>query len=183
MKKSTALFSTIASLALAVSATAASATDFSFVFSGDSAVNGASGMLSAIANGDGSFTATSGTINAFGDVANGSGTLISNPNAPGRATSASGFFNYDNQLFPALDVKLSNDGLLFDIGGAEINIFSDTGTYTIYNNNGSHVNGNFSLSEVAAVPEAATWTMMILGFGMIGAGSRYRRNSTKVAYA
>ncbi len=34
-----------------------------------------------------------------------------------------------------------------------------------------------------AVPEPATWGMMILGFGMVGASSRYRRRSTKVAVA
>jgi hypothetical protein len=182
MKKSTALLSTIASFALAISATAASATDFLFTFSGDSAVNGASGMLSATANGDGTYTATSGTISAFGDVASGTGALIANPNGTAVSNSPSGYFNYDNQLFPDSTVKLTNAGLLFNIGGSEVNIFSDA-SYVIYKNNGANVTGNFSLSEVAAVPEAATWTMMILGFGMIGAGSRYRRNSTKVAYA
>lgn len=182
MKKSTALFSTIASLALAVSATAASATDFSFVFSDNSAVNGASGLLSAIANGDGTYTATSGTISAFGNVASGTGTLIANPHGTAISYSPSGYFYYDNQLFPASAVKLTSAGLLFNIGGSEVNIYSDA-HYVIYKNNGANVVGNFSLSEVAAVPEAATWTMMILGFGMIGAGSRYRRASTKVAYA
>ena len=34
-----------------------------------------------------------------------------------------------------------------------------------------------------AVPEPATWGMMILGFGMIGAGMRYRRKATKVGFA
>jgi hypothetical protein len=33
------------------------------------------------------------------------------------------------------------------------------------------------------VPEPATWAMMLVGFGMIGAASRYRRRSTKVTYA
>ncbi|QQV78924.1 NF038122 family metalloprotease [Sphingomonas aliaeris] len=32
-----------------------------------------------------------------------------------------------------------------------------------------------------AVPEPATWGMMILGFGMVGASSRYRRRSGEVA--
>ncbi|HVF95013.1 MAG TPA: PEPxxWA-CTERM sorting domain-containing protein [Sphingomonas sp.] len=38
-------------------------------------------------------------------------------------------------------------------------------------------------SIAAAVPEPATWAMMLLGFGMTGAAMRYRRRETKVAYA
>jgi len=42
----------------------------------------------------------------------------------------------------------------------------------------------FSASVVtAAVPEPATWAMMLVGFGMIGATARYRRRTTKIAYA
>ncbi len=33
-----------------------------------------------------------------------------------------------------------------------------------------------------AVPEPATWAMLIVGFGMIGAAARYRRRSTRVAF-
>ena len=39
---------------------------------------------------------------------------------------------------------------------------------------------NFSIS---AVPEAATWAMMLVGFGMIGAAVRYRRRATTIVYA
>jgi hypothetical protein len=38
-------------------------------------------------------------------------------------------------------------------------------------------------ANAGAVPEPATWGMMILGFGMVGASARYRRRSTKVAVA
>lgn len=34
----------------------------------------------------------------------------------------------------------------------------------------------------AAVPEPATWAMMIVGFGMIGAGLRYRKRRTVLRY-
>ncbi len=37
--------------------------------------------------------------------------------------------------------------------------------------------------QVAAVPEPATWAMMLVGFGMVGAASRYRRRGAKVTYA
>lgn len=37
--------------------------------------------------------------------------------------------------------------------------------------------------RVTAVPEPATWGMMLLGFGMVGAASRYRRRSTRATFA
>lgn len=39
-----------------------------------------------------------------------------------------------------------------------------------------------NVSVTAAVPEPATWAMMLLGFGMMGGMLRYRRRSTKVAF-
>ncbi len=39
---------------------------------------------------------------------------------------------------------------------------------------------NFAIS---AVPEPATWAMMLVGFAMVGATARYRRRSTKLAIA
>ena len=36
---------------------------------------------------------------------------------------------------------------------------------------------------VAAIPEPSTWALMFLGFGMIGAASRYRRRSSNLTYA
>ena len=45
----------------------------------------------------------------------------------------------------------------------------------------------FSFTNVAAasgaVPEPATWGLMLAGFGMVGAGLRSRRRSTTVTYA
>ena len=36
---------------------------------------------------------------------------------------------------------------------------------------------------VTAVPEPATWGMMLVGFGMVAGAARYRRRNTKVVYA
>ncbi|RYD26540.1 MAG: DUF4394 domain-containing protein [Lysobacteraceae bacterium] len=36
---------------------------------------------------------------------------------------------------------------------------------------------------ISAVPEPTTWAMMLLGFGMVAAATRYRRRSTSVVYA
>ncbi|WP_242139453.1 MULTISPECIES: PEPxxWA-CTERM sorting domain-containing protein [unclassified Sphingomonas] len=44
--------------------------------------------------------------------------------------------------------------------------------------------GAFQVQLSQAVPEPATWAMMLMGFGMIGFGLRsYQRKSTKVTYA
>jgi hypothetical protein len=40
-----------------------------------------------------------------------------------------------------------------------------------------------NVTMTAAVPEPATWAMMLVGFGMIGAASRYRRRNTATTYA
>ncbi len=40
-----------------------------------------------------------------------------------------------------------------------------------------------NVSFTAAVPEPATWAMMLIGFAMVGATSRYRRRNTTAAIA
>ena len=45
------------------------------------------------------------------------------------------------------------------------------------------INGYSGNLTFAAVPEASTWAMMLVGFGAIGAGYRRRRTATKVAIA
>ncbi|MDP1026513.1 PEPxxWA-CTERM sorting domain-containing protein [Sphingomonas sp. KR1UV-12] len=37
--------------------------------------------------------------------------------------------------------------------------------------------------RITAVPEPATWAMLLVGFGMVGAASRYRRRSVRAAIA
>ncbi len=44
--------------------------------------------------------------------------------------------------------------------------------------------GNLSFAnQVAAVPEPATWGLMVVGFGMIGAAARSRKTKTTVRFA
>jgi hypothetical protein len=44
--------------------------------------------------------------------------------------------------------------------------------------------GTLSIGGMAAaVPEPATWAMLLVGFGMVGAAARYRRRSVKVSLA
>lgn len=39
------------------------------------------------------------------------------------------------------------------------------------------------VTTTPAVPEPATWGMMILGFGLVGASMRYRRRATRIRFA
>jgi hypothetical protein len=43
--------------------------------------------------------------------------------------------------------------------------------------------GDISGGGVGAVPEPATWAMMIVGFGIVGGSMRYRRRNTTVNFA
>ena len=45
------------------------------------------------------------------------------------------------------------------------------------------IGGTIGAAPAAAVPETATWGMMIAGFGVMGAALRTRRRSTKVSFA
>jgi hypothetical protein len=67
------------------------------------------------------------------------------------------------------------------------NVFLGVGSYT-FTTTGTAVgqNGAYGGSlafNAAAVPETATWGMMILGFGMIGAAARSRKVKTAVKFA
>jgi hypothetical protein len=86
------------SAALCLGAAQASAETFDFTFTGA----GSSGMgtLNGVANGDGTFTATTGTGSLTIGADTRALTLAPNPNAPGTTVSPSGIYFYDNQLFP-----------------------------------------------------------------------------------
>jgi len=57
-----------------------------------------------------------------------------------------------------------------------------TGKFTLFSSNSLAI-ALGTLNVTSAVPEPATWAMMLVGFGMIGATARYRRRATKIAYA
>lgn len=185
----------VAALVAGFLGTAASATTFFFTYSGDMGLTGASGTLQATANGNGTFTATSGTITGFGPAyadgtAGAMGALIANPNAPGNATSPLGSFFYDNQLAPnPANPTITNAGLLFSVGGYEVNIYSNgpgPGTYSLLSyGNGAYTpeaRGDFALTQVGgAVAEPAMWMMMVAGFGLVGVSVRSRSRTTVAA--
>ena len=110
-----------------------------------------------------------------------------------RANDGTDLYGAD-QNFP-LDIG----GLLFAIGtdtpsfGANplINLYSDNGNLgsVFTGRDGSGVEhyvqfGSLQLAEItAAVPEPATWAVMMLGFGVVAGAMRYRRNSVSVSFA
>ena|SRR5579862_1593232 len=169
----------VAALALLLGAASpAQATQYTFTYNDGTSI--ANGTLTATANGDGTYTAISGTLDVTAGQDGSSGgtiyNLFFNPNGTGQSTSPSGYFYYDNQLLPAQDPLITNNGLLFTGHGIEINIFSNGPgpNYQFYDNTGfTSYPGAFTL---AAVPEPAYAQMAgMLALGGIGI-LRHRRS-------
>ena len=190
---------------------------FDFFFNGKS--ESGSGMLEAIANKDGSFTAVSGFVRTFGyenaqplwdfektsekmsvedierlekiSLGDVKGSeyfkLFSNPTDHEISLSPSGYFNYDNLLFPArTDLLVGNAGLLFmSENGKELNLFSNgPSNYFDYQNDGFNMQTSFHLiavtdrlppTPIAEVPDTSTVTAIpepssiaLLSLGLLG---------------
>lgn len=128
--------------------------------------------------------------NVDGDTVTG---LIANPGQPFASYSADGMFIFDNVLWPTSAPVLSNPGLFFAAAsGAEYNLFSANGTtYELYKAQPgvaylANSVGVIAFTEthpllgpldgaLGGVPEPAAWTLMIVGFGGVGASLRQRR--------
>lgn len=154
-----------------------------FAFSFTGATASGFGTLTAVVNGDGSFTAISGsgteTVNGATDTLN----LIFNPNGKDLATSASGAFFFDNQLLPSTDPFIANGGLLFQTSTQELNLYSTSpGQYLFYQQNRYNESTAFTLTAVAdgaGVPEPTT--VFLLGAGFVGLVASRRNANTKQA--
>jgi hypothetical protein len=84
--------------------------------------------------------------------------------------------NFPCGTLAAENFKISTGGLYQNIG--------DTSAYADDWAIGSQYTNFAFKALVGAVPEPATWSMMILGFGLVGASLRSRRNqSVRVTYS
>ncbi|MBB4155293.1 hypothetical protein GGQ80_003213 [Sphingomonas jinjuensis] len=154
---------------------------FQVTGSGDlSAASGRTGTL----NGSINFSKTVGTVLAQtltdlfvfsdgnGGTYNFSGTTVQTvtfSDTPGITTSGS-FKVFGSLIDTNLGVGATASTLTISFNSTGSSAYSSSAT--------------MSIGGVApAVPEPATWAMMLVGFGMIGAASRYRRRSTAATFA
>lgn len=84
-------------------------------------------------------------------------------------------FNEPHDMFPA-SISVVGDNLSSFAGYVSAPGFDTPGTYQVLGGLG----GSFTIS-LAAVPEPATWAMMLLGFGAIGAAFRIKGKRLIVA--
>lgn len=85
---------------------------------------------------------------------------------------------------PPLNTTFVNDAtysFAFATLASTLDFFPDGGGVTL--DGGFRPQITVSASVVDAVPEPTTWAMLLIGFGMIGASSRYRRRSTRSSFA
>jgi hypothetical protein len=157
---------------------AAASVMFDFIFGGIHAFG--SGILTANDNGNGSFTAMSGagteSVNGITETL----TLLPNTSGgTGEIYSPSGFFIFDDQLFPNADPLISNGGLLFSSStGAEVNIYSNgVDNYTFYINNGFNEPTSFTLTAVPEPATAALRGLGLLGFAVARRKSAHNKNA------
>lgn len=165
----------------------------------NASTDGSNSVSQALNAGTYNLSFTQGSFTAFSRFSGSGGCDVNGANCQ------TGFENsvryvIDGQTFLFGDGSASG-GLGPVSGGAyydtAANSFANSGKYTttftltaptnvgfyLFDDNLSDNRGGVSLA-VAAVPEPATWAMMVLGFGMVGFGFRARRKvSTKVSFA
>lgn len=101
--------------------------------------------------------------------------LIGTPNGGTITTVGALGFNVDADA--SLDITTSGQAFLSS-GTKFYSVNLTTGAATLLGNTAGLRN-----IAIAAVPEPATWGLMIVGFGMMGSAMRYRRRAPKVTFA
>jgi len=162
-------FATVAALFAATFVPkAADASVYSFFF------DGATFDVSATVTTD----AGNNVLSINGAVIGPGGTSISGLEAVGSNAS----WNYDNLFDGTATPAVTNGGILFDAGSFAYNLYSSgTSIYlSTFNPDGPNSPiynpGDLGTLTVAAVPEASTWAMMLLGFAGVGFVA-YRRKA------
>ncbi len=148
---------TAAALAAAALASPALADDNVFNFTYSDPVTLAHGSVVASSNGDGSYTAYSGTLTITGTSFDGVYSLWQNPVAPSYTTSPSGRFLIDNQVLPSTSSLFTWYGLLFTNGAREVNLWGngDGNPLSLWSSPGSsydHSSDSGVLTDVVVQP-------------------------------
>jgi hypothetical protein len=97
-----------------------------------------------------------------------------------------GVFQWDNVVYTNSTPHLDNGGLLFDVGNQEINIYNLGGGFPngdIAAGSSNNYGGDQGTFNISAVPEPASWAMVLLGVGLIGGGLRVARRNDDMARA
>ncbi|WP_425229872.1 PEPxxWA-CTERM sorting domain-containing protein [Sphingomonas sp.] len=119
------------------------------------------------------------------------GTGLTTPVPPVATTGTVYYYSYDNLLLA--NNLLDSGGLLFTTSTTIANLYYDSGAFAVaYSPIGQNVAGDVlpltgsitAVPAVGAVPEPASWAMMIAGFGLAGFALRRRQKVvTRVTYA
>jgi hypothetical protein len=178
MKLKDAFVGLAAAAALAVCASSANASSYLWSYSGGGV--SASGWLAATPAGGGVFDVT-----AIGGTRNGVG-----------ITGLASYAGQDNVVYdPAAPSSVDYGGLAYATSGGHLfNVYYDTSNSDYWACRDAGVGycetqavvGGDSIIPVdsftlTAVPEPATWALMMVGAGCIGAGLRMRRKESMVA--
>jgi hypothetical protein len=99
-----------------------------------------------------------------------------NPGFPGTVTGSgtSGTWSVNGFIIDYIAVKAGQATFLYHVGGVS------SGNWFTGNSRQDMSNIRFFGTE-AVIPEPATWAMLILGFGLVGASLRRRKGTTHVA--
>lgn len=91
-------------------------------------------------------------------------------------------------LISALDISGTSLGFTQYAGPALFSLVDgspvfNTGTFDLSSITSGPATITISEAASGAVPEPATWAMMLIGFGAVGAAARYRRRKVRVTFA
>ena len=103
--------------------------------------------------------------------------LAGNARDDGPKTTVITLGNFTQSITLAANAPYTLDTLNFTTTGGNLTFSDMSGG----NNNIGNILDNVTLSTVAAIPEPATWAMMLLGFA--GLGFAFRQSRRKVSFA